>query len=70
MYLMETAIGQYSQLGPVSMWRMAPVMKGQSAVTQRSGRLTSDRHDRCCQCSCSTAHYMTAVIGTQVNHYA
>ncbi|XP_037076901.1 sodium- and chloride-dependent glycine transporter 2-like, partial [Pollicipes pollicipes] len=32
MYLMETAIGQYSQLGPVSMWKMAPVMKGVGAA--------------------------------------
>ncbi|XP_076069628.1 sodium-dependent proline transporter-like isoform X2 [Oratosquilla oratoria] len=28
MYLMETAIGQYSQLGPLNVWRCAPVMYG------------------------------------------
>ncbi|XP_037085961.1 sodium- and chloride-dependent neutral and basic amino acid transporter B(0+)-like isoform X2 [Pollicipes pollicipes] len=32
MYLMETAIGQYSQLGPMSMWSMAPIMKGVGAA--------------------------------------
>lgn len=31
MYMMETALGQYSQLGPLSLWRMAPVMKGVGA---------------------------------------
>ncbi|XP_066959179.1 sodium-dependent proline transporter-like isoform X2 [Macrobrachium rosenbergii] len=28
MYLMETALGQYSQLGPMNVWRCAPVMQG------------------------------------------
>lgn len=32
MYLMETAIGQYSQLGPLSIWNMAPIMKGVGAA--------------------------------------
>jgi len=32
MYLMETAIGQYSQLGPMSMWGLAPIMKGVGAA--------------------------------------
>ncbi|XP_069158252.1 sodium-dependent proline transporter isoform X2 [Procambarus clarkii] len=28
MYFMETALGQYSQLGPMNVWRCAPVMQG------------------------------------------
>ncbi|XP_043210928.1 sodium- and chloride-dependent neutral and basic amino acid transporter B(0+)-like isoform X1 [Amphibalanus amphitrite] len=32
MYLMETALGQYSQLGPMSVWSMAPIMKGVGAA--------------------------------------
>ncbi|XP_068220138.1 sodium-dependent proline transporter-like isoform X2 [Palaemon carinicauda] len=28
MYLMETALGQFSQLGPMNVWRCAPVMQG------------------------------------------
>ncbi|XP_069936133.1 sodium- and chloride-dependent neutral and basic amino acid transporter B(0+)-like [Cherax quadricarinatus] len=28
MYLMETALGQYSQLGPMNVWRCAPIMQG------------------------------------------
>lgn len=28
MYLMETALGQYSQLGPLNVWRCAPIMQG------------------------------------------
>jgi len=32
MYLMETAIGQYSQLGPMSMWGLAPIMKVRSSA--------------------------------------
>ena len=30
MYLMETALGQYSQLGPMNVWKCAPVMFGKT----------------------------------------
>ena len=28
MYYMEVALGQFSQLGPVAVWKMAPIGRG------------------------------------------
>ena len=33
MYYMEAALGQYSQLGPVAVWKCAPVAKGMNHAT-------------------------------------
>ncbi|CAG0892168.1 unnamed protein product [Darwinula stevensoni] len=32
MYFMEVALGQYSQLGPISVWKLAPIAKGVGAA--------------------------------------
>lgn len=42
MYLMETALGQYSQLGPMNVWRCAPVMQGQSFVLHFKVKLSEN----------------------------
>ena len=43
MYLMETALGQYSQLGPMSVWSMAPIMKGECLLGDQKA-LTSSKN--------------------------
>ncbi|XP_076069630.1 sodium- and chloride-dependent glycine transporter 2-like isoform X2 [Oratosquilla oratoria] len=63
MYLMETAIGQYSQLGPLNVWRCAPVMAGVGVAMVVLSLLTSIYYN---QLMAYTLFYFFASMASEV----
>ncbi|KAK3865268.1 hypothetical protein Pcinc_029109 [Petrolisthes cinctipes] len=63
MYLMETALGQYSQLGPLNVWRCAPVMQGVGVAMVILSLLTAIYYN---QLMAYTLYYMFGSMASEV----
>lgn len=63
MYLMETALGQYSQLGPMNVWRCAPVMQGVGIAMVILSLITAIYYN---QLMAYTLYYMFASFAAEV----
>ncbi|KAG7167240.1 Sodium- and chloride-dependent glycine transporter 2-like 3 [Homarus americanus] len=63
MYLMETALGQYSQLGPLNVWRCAPVMQGVGIAMVILSLITAIYYN---QLMAYTIHYMYHSMAREV----